>query len=37
MMELGDQVGLIEVEPVEDPVQAVEEEEECALPTTPSR
>jgi hypothetical protein len=36
-MELGEQVGLIEVEPVEDPVPAVEEEEECALPTTASR
>ena len=36
-MELGEQVGLIEVEPVEDPVPAaVEEEEECTLPTTPS-
>jgi hypothetical protein len=36
-MELGDRIGLLEVEPIEDPVPAVEEEEECELPITLSR
>ena len=36
-MELGEPIGTIVVEPIEEIVPAVEEEEECELPTMPSR
>jgi hypothetical protein len=36
-MELGEPIGTLVVEPIEEVVLAVEEEEECELPTTPSR
>ena len=36
-MELGEPIDTLVVEPIEEVVPAVQEEEECELPTTPSR